>query len=498
MPELIYKLIQMNQLREWIIIDYDADIPVYLQITNAFIHNIMNGRLRTGLKLSGSRAVADMLNINRMTMVAAYDELQAQGWIEMIPRKGTYIKKDLPELRPKRISESTKVFSMPAKPMFAFDPKKILPYGSSRFPDPTRITINDGFPDARLAPTDILMRNMRRLSMLKPYRKYLMYGGPEGTPILRETLAEVLRDTRGIPVNAENVLITRGAQMAVYVATSLLIKPGDDMIVGTPGYFGANRTFEQLGAKLNRVPVDDEGINIEAIETVCRKKKVKMIYVIPHHHHPTTVTLTPERRIRLLELALKYKFAIIEDDYDYDFHYASKPMMPMASLDRQGSVIYIGTLTKTLAPAFRIGFMTGPQNFISLAANFRRFMDHQGDSLMENAIAALYKDGTISRHIKKTVKIYKERRDHFCSLLQDELGSDIIFKIPDGGMSVWTRFPKHNLVKLSQQAFTKNLVINNGEDYNAGTTKYNGLRLGFASLNFEEQRKAMDILKSCM
>jgi len=136
--------------------------------------------------------------------------------------------------------------------------------------------------------------------------------------------------------------------------------------------------------------------------------------VIPHHHNPTTVTLTPERRIRLLELSVKYKFAIIEDDYDYDFHYASKPMMPMASLDRHGSVIYIGTLTKTLAPAIRIGFMVAPEHFIRHAVWLRKALDTQGDSLMENAIAGLYKDGTIASHIKRSVKLYKERRDHLC------------------------------------------------------------------------------------
>jgi GntR family transcriptional regulator / MocR family aminotransferase len=228
--------------------------------------------------------------------------------------------------------------------------------------------------------------------------------------------------------------------MSIYLASRLLIKQGDTVIVGEPGYFGATLTFQQVGAIIHRVRVDDKGIDVDQVEAVCKKKNVRLVYVIPHHHHPTTVTLPPERRIRLLELAVKYKFAIVEDDYDYDFHYASNPVMPMASLDHYGNVIYIGTLSKTLAPAIRIGFMVAPQNFIKAAAEFRRSVDRQGDSLMEVALASLYKNGTMARHIKKAVKLYRERRDHFCALLDQKLGDKVSFKIPDGGMSVWTKF----------------------------------------------------------
>jgi GntR family transcriptional regulator/MocR family aminotransferase len=200
----------------------------------------------------------------------------------------------------------------------------------------------------------------------------------------------------------------------------------------------------------------------------------------------------------LLELSVKYKFAIMEDDYDYDFHYASKPMMPMASLDRHGSVIYIGTLTKTLAPAIRIGFLVAPENFIRHATSLRKALDTQGDSLMENAIAGLYKDGTIPSHIKRSVKLYKERRDHFCALLAEELGDHVAFKIPDGGMSVWTRFLHADMAKVAPKAYNKGLIIKDGREYDTPARQYNSVRLGFASLNFKEQQQAVDILKKSL
>jgi len=277
-----------------------------------------------------------------------------------------------------------------------------------------------------------------------------------------------------------------------------VLDPGDDIIVGEPGYSGANLTFRQLGGKINFVPVDEEGLDISAVEKLCRKKRIRMVYVIPHHHNPTTVTLTPERRIRLLELSVKYKFAIIEDDYDYDFHYASKPMMPMASLHRHGSVIYIGTLTKTLAPAVRIGFLIGPENFIRHATWLRKALDMQGDSLMENAIASLYKDGTITSHIKRSVKLYRERRDHFCTLLVEELGGHVAFKVPDGGMSVWTKFLRADMAKVSKKAYARGLIIKDGKEYDTDAQQYNSVRLGFASLNFKEQQQAVDILKKSL
>jgi len=430
--------------------------------------------------------------------VAAYDELQAQGWIEMLARKGTFVKNDLPVLTPRRIDKEQSSYTMPEKTIFSFDENKIVPVTDSGFPEAGKLTFNDGFPDSRLAPVEELIRSMRSLSRLSTHKKYLMYGGAQGTSLLRETLAEFLSDTRGLPISPRNILITRGAQMGTYISASIVLDPGDHVIVGEPGYSGANLTFQQLGAKINTVPVDAEGMDIDAVEKLCRNKKIRLVYVIPHHHNPTTVTLTPERRIRLLELSVKYKFAIMEDDYDYDFHYASKPMMPMASLDRHGSIIYIGTFTKTLAPAFRIGFMTGPKNFIAAVANYRRHIDYQGDSLLENAIAALYDDGTINRHIKKAVKLYQERRDHFCNLLTQELGQRVSFKIPDGGMSVWTKFETADLRQLSAAAFKNGLIISNGQDYNTYKVNYNSLRLGFASLTFEEQRKAIAILKESM
>lgn len=484
----------MKAIKELITIDRKADTALYLQVANALIHNIHQGRLRRGLKLPGSRDLANALNIHRKTMIAAYDELLAQGWIEMIPRKGTFVVRDLPEIKPVKIREDT-TGHYPAETIFTLNEKRLTAFPSSPSRDPGNLVINDGFPDIRLAPIELFIRELRSVTRQRAFKPYYTYGSATGPIYLRETLSSFLNDTRGLPISQENVMITRGAQMGIYLTGRALLKPGDHVIVGEPGYFGATLTFQQLGATVNRVPVDAYGIDVDAIERLCKKKKIRLLYVIPHHHHPTTVTLTPERRMRLLELAAYYRFAIIEDDYDYDFHYTSNPVLPMASLDYNGNVIYIGTLSKTLVPAIRIGFIVAPKNFIDAVSGLRKMIDWQGDSLMEVALAECYRNGTMSRHIKKVVKIYRERRDHFCTLLKNHLGDRISFKIPEGGMSVWTTFKDMDLKRISERAARNGLTMPDGRIY---STELNATRLGFASLNLKEQDKAIRILLRSM
>ena len=484
----------MNALTQLIQVDKSSDTPVYLQICNSFIQNIRKGHIRSGARIPSSRELAALLNVHRKTAIAAYEELMAQNWIHMIPRKGTYVTERIPDIKPIRLKKEEALPSYPTKTAYPLEFNPLLDLPLLEPPGPTTLVLNDGFPDLRLAPTALLYRELRSLGNKPSFRKYFQYGNPKGSAILCETLAAFLNETRGLPITSENVMITQGAQMGIFLSGMLLLKPGDEVIVGEPGYFSATYCLQQLGASVNRVPVDDFGIDTDVVERLCRKKKIRAMYVVPHHHHPTTVTLAPERRIKLLQLARQFKFALIEDDYDYDFHYNSNPILPLASLDQSGNVIYVGTLTKTLAPAIRVGFLVAPKNFIQAVANLRRIIDRQGDTMMEAAIAALYQDGTIARHIKKSVKLYRERRDHFCALLKDQLGEKVSFRIPDGGMSVWTTFHTRKISVISGLAREKGLVMSDGRFYNPPGFDYNACRMGFASLNFDEQERAVDIL----
>lgn len=250
---------------------------------------------------------------------------------------------------------------------------------------------------------------------------------------------------------------------------------------------------------MERVSIDEDGIDVDEIEKICKRKRIRAVYVTSHHHYPTTVTLSAARRMKLLQLAEKYGFIVIEDDYDYEFHYDSSPILPLASADRCGMVIYIGSFSKTISPGIRVGYIVAPQNLIPEIAKYRMIVDAQGDSVLEQVVAELLKEGEIRRHLKKVLKIYHERRDHLCHLLNTELKGIVDFKIPDGGLSIWTRFNKNvPLPELSAEMKKKGVVISNGLIHDkAEGKKLNATRLGFGWMNQKETDHAMNVMVNC-
>lgn len=475
-------------------IDKTLKLPVYQQIANCLIGLIQEGMLKPGLFLPGSRLLALQLGLHRKTVIAAYEELISQDWLLAVPRKGVMVAADLPVIRPRSFRKTVSPYGSEAAFGFHTIPSVSLP--ARPVFTSTPLVVNDGFPDARLAPLNAWVRECRSVIESPRYAKVLMYGGPKGNEALRREMQTYLTNTRGLGITPDHVMITRGAQMAIYLAAAMIIKKDDYVIVGSPNYFFADLCFEQLGARLLRVPVDEEGIDVDAIEQLCSSKKIKLLYLITHHHHPTTVTLSAARRMKLLAVIRKYNLPVIEDDYDYDFHYSSAPILPLASADHGGNVIYIGSFTKSLGLSIRIGFMIAPANFIAGAASLRRLMDLGGDNLSEQALANLLADGTIERHLKKSNKVYRERRDLLCDLLQSRLGDAVQFTIPAGGMAIWLRFSrKISLKKLSEKAPGMGLQITSGEQYHYGAASQNAIRFGFASLNNKEITAVVEILE---
>ncbi|WP_374948769.1 PLP-dependent aminotransferase family protein [Mucilaginibacter sp.] len=470
--------------------------PVYLQIANGIIGHIQQGKLKPATPLPSSRMLAVALNVHRNTVVAAYDELYAQSWVDVFPRKGIFVAANLPDVSSRPIPTTVRLDGYPEKTYFEIDENRVPPADFFKEIAGQNLHINTGMPDTRLAPIELMVREYRRFAGHHFTHKYLKYGPEQGSLNLRTELARFLGESRGLQVTANDILITKGAQMAIYLAAQVLLSKNDIVIAGDPGYAGANEIFEHAGAKLELVPVDEQGMDIDAVEEICKRKKVKLLFVIPHHHQPTTVTLSSDRRMQLLELAKKYRFAIIEDDYDYDFHYSSTPILPLASADYYGSVVYVGSFCKTIAPGIRIGFMIAPKNLITQATRLRRLIDRQGEQLLEEAVANLLKNGDIGRHLKKANKIYHERRDIFCRLLHEKLGDKVSFKIPDGGFAIWIKLLTGiNPTELADKTEGMGLTITDCGDYfyNA-TSQPPYMRLGFASLNAQEIEQAVEII----
>lgn len=475
-------------------VDRNASVTLYIQVCNIFISLITNGTLRPSEMLPSSRILADLIGINRNTVKLAYEELVSQGWAESIERKGVFVLSKLPVLSQKKLPETSKNTSPQEAFTWTNNFKNAVP--SENFQH-TILTIDDGFPDVRLAPVDLLMREYRSLSRKFYGKNFLKYGSSGGSEHLRNAICNYLSNSRGLTVSAENILITKGSQMGIYLAAQLLLKPADHIAVGISNYGLADDTFRYAGAKLLRIPVDKNGMDVDYLEGVLQHRKIKAVYVIPHHHCPTTVTMSMERRLKLLDLAKAYCFAIIEDDYDFDFHYDNKPYLPLASIDHNHNVIYIGSLTKTFAPALRIGFMIGPPAFVQAASSLRQLIDKQGDTLLEEAFSVLFDNGEMDRHFRKSLKIYKQRRNLFCQILESDFNDAIEFSVPEGGLAVWSGFDKKiDLIKMSEHASKKGLHIGNGNFYKNESFSTNSLRMGFASLEENEMVKALGILKN--
>ncbi len=473
--------------------------PVYQQIANAMIRHIQSGLFTPGMALPGTRELAGLLNLHRKTAIAAYDELAAQGWITAIPRKGFNVTHILPEVKPRRWAQKPQDLSFREKmaaPFYILH-KTGFP-APALLPIPPRLIIDDGHPDDRLAPIDLLGREYRGRLKSAAVRRQVSASLVAGSPRLREALVSWLAGTRGLQAQVSNILVTHGAQMSIYIAANLLLKAGDAVIVAEPGYFVANEVFHHLGANILRVPIDEHGIDVDRVEKLCRQHPTRMLYVIPHHHHPTTVTLSPERRMRLLELAEKFNFAIVEDDYDYDFHYSSSPYLPLASGNHGNRVVYIGSFSKSLSRSIRVGFMVGPEDFTAQAVYLRRLIELKGDNNMEDTLAALILNGDISRHLKKVNKIYETRRNHLCQLLDTRLSGIVSYRKPSGGMAIWTSFAPHiPLPDLTAKALRQGLYLSDTRLYNTHQTNYNATRIGFASLSEPEMEEAIDILAHC-
>jgi GntR family transcriptional regulator/MocR family aminotransferase len=472
--------------------DASDKTPLFIQVSNAISALIRKGVLPPGAQLPGTRALSATLGIHRKTVIAAYDELLAQGWIETRPSSGTFVHSKLPDLGPTPLKTGAKQQQgWHAAPAFHFTSNPDL--GKPVIKGNNGLAFNDGFPDVRIAPWEALSRAFRAVVRQGFKKNLLFYSDTYGESSLRVAMAAYLRSTRGLAVQADNILITRGSTMGIYLASKTILQPGDRVIVGHLSYGSANLIFSQSGATLLSVPVDHSGLDVAAIEKECQKHAIKMVYITPHHHYPTTVTMPADRRLRLLQLAEKYHFCILEDDYDFDFHYDSQPILPLAGADTGGHVVYVGSLCKAISPALRIGYVAAPIAFIDGLAQYRRMIDRQGDQIMEAAVARLFEEGEMSRHLKKAQKIYHQRRDLFCDLLETELGHVLQFEKPNGGMAVWARLDAGiSLPLLSQRLRQKGLYIPDGSNY---TVPMNAARLGFASSTETEMLQGIDIFK---
>ncbi|WP_314386801.1 PLP-dependent aminotransferase family protein [Pseudomonas brenneri] len=407
-------------------IDLDRRQGLTRQLYEALRLRVLDGRLVSGTRLPASRDLAQALAISRNSVVRAYDQLYAEGFIEGRVGDGTYVAQ-LPTSKTAAKKLSTKVstgLSTGLSPVLSTKYEDLAGNLSSKVihsPAQERLQNNHlpsppsgpprafrvGVPAFDLFPFDVWAK-LNAAFWRKPDLQQLCYGDPAGDERLRGLIAAYLRSSRGMQCTAEQIVITSGAQQGISLCAQLLVEPGDAVAIENPGYRAAGHAFAIAGAKLHGVAVDAEGIDCTALNalTDCR-----LAYVTPSHQYPTGVVMSLARRLELLAWAERTGGWIIEDDYDGEYRYSGAPLAPLAALDRSARVLYVGTFGKVAFPALRLGYLVLPQGMVD-AFTRRRAVDVRHSEVSTQAVMAEFMAaGHFQRHIRRMRRAALSRRN---------------------------------------------------------------------------------------
>ena len=470
-------------------LDPASGTPLFLQLVHAIAVEIRDGRLQPGARLPGSRSLARVLGVNRNTVLAAYGELGAEGWVVTRPAGGTFVR----EPPPRRPEDGTP--EAPRRAGFSLPP--VQPQEELETYPPGTLVLSRAAPDPRLLPLAELARAYRR-ALLRHGQSLLFYGDSRGHVRLRTALAAMVSQMRGVPATPDTILVTRGSQMAIDLCARTLLRPGDVVAVeelGAPIVWSA---LAATGARLVPLPLDGDGLRVEALAALAASERVRAVYTTPHHQFPTTAVMPPERRRALLEIAARHRIAVFEDDYDHEFHYDARPILPLASDDPAGVVIYISTLSKILAPGLRLGFVTAAPDVIERLVTVRSAMDIQGDQTLECAVAELFEEGDVQRHVHRVRQVYAARRDALVGALGRELGGAVECALPAGGMAVWARAAGVDVAAWALRARRLGVAFRSAALYSAGGGVDDRMRLAFTFLDEDELREAVRRMASAL
>lgn len=447
---------------------------IFLKLANQIIQDILSGRLGQGARLQGSRALAEELGINRKTVQSVYEDLESQGWLLSKPRQGTFVSEYLPDLNTQAVVTHRSIVTQAPAPN-----------------SEQELVKNDGIPDTRLIPYALFSRAYRHALIQVTRQQVMGYGDPQGSVELRQALLNMLSMERFIQTTIQQICVVRGSQMGIFLAARVLAKKHkqrDVIIVEHWSYSPAVETFLSNHFQVVRVRLDQHGLDTAHLAELLETHAVAALYTTPHHQYPTTVSMSMDRRLKLLELSNTFDFYIIEDDYDHEFHYDNRPIPPLISLPASDKVIHIGSLSKVFAPSLRVGYVVADLDIIHAMKQDILLIDKQGNAITEFAIAELMQQGEIKRHIRKMRKIYQQRRDFALLTFQQRFQDLVEILSPAGGMALWIKF---NLPYRKAFAQTlKQLHIHSEHHFAASLQEQHSkgfyIRFGFAALTEQE------------
>lgn len=480
---------------ELIPIDRASSVPLYQQVADRLTEAIEKGFLPRGYKLPGARNMALQLGLYLRTIEQAYEDLMLQGWVIVKPYSGTYVSDKFPVATKRSIKKGAEKTDL-EKAGFSFRHSvlSLEPATQKDLPIPLDVMLNDGHPNIQFMPAVELEMNYRRLLQKKQPGKLLYKENPWGSRALRQVLGKFLNGSRGLNAGLENILISKGNQYSIFMILSLTMKAGDTIVLAETGYAGVYHICRHLELEIVFLPTDGKGLVAAQLEEVCRKKKVKAIYLTPHLHYPTGEVLTSDRRKTIGKLALQHQFLIIEDDYDFDFQY--KPLLPLAASEARRQVVYVGGLNRLVSASLRVSYIIGPEDFLKELARMKMAIDKFSDTIMEEALAITLQEKSVMRYRNKALKHYQESLGILCRLLDEHLAEYCHYRMPEGGMALWVEFDsKIDVDDLIRLAREEGVGFPERHSLYTLAPQCQGLRIGFASSTEAELTKAVQVLK---
>ncbi len=455
--------------------------PAYRQVYRQLRQQILSQAIGPGERLIPSRRLAKELGVARVTILQAYRQLEAEGLIEMRPGAGTFVV-DLPATTgPGEVDAAASApasFELTAWGQRAVD----LGHASRRPPEIARPEIDFGFGRsfAQSFPYEVWRRLLDRY-LSTDDALLSSYGSAAGFWPLRQTLADYLVRERGVVCDAEQVVIVSGAQQALDVLARLLLRPGDDVVVETPGYRDAFDLFRLHSARLVGLPVDDQGLPVDDIPA---DSPARLAFVTPAHQFPHGGTMPFARRARLLEWARTNHALIIEDDYDGDLRYTDHSIASLQGMDVDGRVIYLGTFSKVLFPALRVGYLVLPASLVEPFVRAKSLTDRGAPTLTQAAVADFIAEGHFERHLRQLRRVYGERRAVLDHALRTHLGDAVSFADVAAGLHVMVYFsPSIDEDRLIREAAASGVRIYPGSPFHLEHSPRPSVLLGFSALD---------------
>ncbi|CAM3695104.1 PLP-dependent aminotransferase family protein [Roseateles saccharophilus] len=466
-------------------LDLDGNGPIYEQLSRALKRSILQGALKPHARLPATRQLAQELGMSRNTVLTAYEMLVAERLALPMKGSGTYVAANaMSTAATRRVAAS-----VPAQSRYAARLRDLPPITSHRLEKTVRYDLRYGEPMLDLALVTAWRRELSRAAS----RCDLNYPPSNGLRELRETVCEYVARRRGVFCAPADVLIVNGTQQAISLLARVLVDEDSSVVVEDPHYPYAVCALRAHGARIVSARTDSEGLSCEALP----REGVSMVYVTPSHQFPSGVEMSPARRLALLRYAAEQRCWILEDDYDGEFRYEGHATSALRALDLEDRVIYMGTFSKTLFPALRLGYLICPPGLRSDLIGAKCFDDLASGAIEQAAMAAFMGNGGFERHLRKAALELRSRRGSLLSGLQQHCAEDIVVTHSSAGMHVvgWLPgWPGHRMSSLVEAAQSCGLGLHPIAPYYAGTPPCAGLLLGFASLSSAQLRVATRLL----